>query len=110
MSRNKLTKIPEEIKAMKALRVLSLTNNVIETVPFTIASLDIRILKLAGNPLNPDLARLVEGGALSPSRVTLPDNEKETIITRKLKKYLKTAKSASRDSGGDSRYFIWRDF
>ena len=103
MSRNKISKVPDEIKAMRALRVLSLGNNLIENVPSVIASLDIRILKLAGNPLSPDLMRLVEGGAISPSRMTLPDNEKEVIITRKLKKYLRATKTTTRDSGGESR-------
>ena len=91
---------------MRALRVLSLGNNLLEDIPFVIASLDIRILKLAGNPLNPELMRIVEGVAVSPSRAALPDNEKEVIMTRKLKKYLKVAETAARDSGGDSRYSL----
>ena len=91
---------------MKALRVLSLGNNSIENVPFIIASLDIRILKLAGNPLTSDLLKIVEGGAVSPSRATLPDNEKDVIMTRKLKRFLKTAETAARDSGGESRYYL----
>ena len=91
---------------MRALRVLSLGNNLLKDIPFVIASLDIRILKLAGNPLNPELMRVVEGVAVSPSRATLLDNEKDVIMTRKLKKYLKAAETAARDSGGDSRYFL----
>jgi hypothetical protein len=103
LSRNKLVRISEDIKNMRALRVLSLGNNMIENVPPVIASLDIRILKLAGNPLNPDLMKIVEGGTVSPSRAALPDNERDVIMTRKLKKYLRSVETAARDSGGESR-------
>jgi len=94
---------------MRALRVLSLGNNMIENVPSVIASLDIRILKLAGNPLNPDLMKIVEGGTVSPSHAALPDNERDVIMTRKLKKYLRSVETAARDSGGESRYCSTRD-
>lgn len=88
---------------MKALRVLSIGNNNIETLPSSIALLDIRILKLMGNPLAPGLKKIVEGGNVSPSRAALPDHEKDVIMTRKLKKYLQSAQDTKRDSGGFSR-------
>lgn len=88
---------------MRALRVLSLGNNMIENLPPIVASLDIRILKLAGNPLNPDLMKVVDGGTVSPSHGALPDNERDVIMTRKIKKYLRSVETAARDSGGESR-------
>ena len=104
LSRNKLSKVPDEIGDMKALRVLSLLSNCIETVPYCLGNLDtLRILKLAGNPLASDLLRIVNGsdGTSSPSLATLTENEKDTLMTKRIKKFLKV-EAAARESGDGS--------
>ena len=101
ISRNKLSRIPEEIKNMKALRVLSVLYNNIDDVPFCIGYLDtLRVLKLAGNPLTHDLKRIVDSTDGSPTR-NANDYEKDALLTKKVKKYLKAA--AASESGGESR-------
>lgn len=105
LSRNKLSKVPDEIGNMKALRVLSLLNNYIETIPYCLGNLDtLRILKLAGNPLSSDLMRIVNGsdGAYSPSLATLTDNEKDTLLTKRIKKHLKVEAAAKESGDGSS--------
>lgn len=90
---------------MKALRVLSLLNNYIETIPYCLGNLDtLRILKLAGNPLSSDLMRIVNGsdGTHSPSLVTLTDNEKDTLLTKRIKKHLKVEAAAKESGDGSS--------
>ena len=105
LSRNKLSRVPDEIENMKALRVLSLLNNYIETIPYCLGSLDtLRILKLAGNPLAADLMRIVNGsdGTYSPSLSNLTDNEKDTLLTRRIKRYLKVEAAARESADGSS--------
>lgn len=96
--------IPEGVGGMRALRALSLLHNRIENVPTNIASMDtLRMLKLGGNPLIPDLLRIIGEESLSTTGVVLPDNERDAIATRKLKKHLNFAGTRSRDSEGESR-------
>lgn len=105
LSRNKLTRLPEEIIHMKALRVLSLLNNNIGDLPPCLGLLDaLKILKISGNPLTPNLMRIIDGndGSTSPPLTALADNEKESVLTRKIKKYLK-AEAAVKEGGGESR-------
>ena len=108
LSRNRLSRIPEEVKNMKALRVLSVLNNNIDDVPVCLGYLDtLKVLKLAGNPLTHDLKRIVDGTDGSPSRVatSVTDYEKDALLTKKVKKYLKAAAAAAAsESGGESRY------
>lgn len=104
LSRNKLSRVPEEIENMKALRVLSLLNNNIGDLPPCLGLLDaLRVLKIAGNPLVPTLLRILDGsdGSSSPPLTALADNEKESLVTRKIKKYLKA--EAVKESGEESR-------
>lgn len=104
LSRNKLRRIPDEIENMTALRVLSLLNNNIEDLPSCLGFLDaLKILKVAGNPLKPNLMRIVDGNdASSPPLTAVADNEKESLLTRRLKTYLKKA------SGEESRWDMTR--
>jgi hypothetical protein len=104
LSRNKLTRVPDEIKDMKTLRVLSLLNNNIAELPSCVGFLDtLRILKLAGNPLKGNLKRIVDGNdTSSPPPIALADNEKEAIVTRKVKKLLKS-EAAANELGEESR-------
>lgn len=103
-SRNKLTRVPDEIKDMKSLRVLSLLNNNIGEIPPCVGFLDtLKILKLAGNPLNGDLKHIVDGNDASSPPLTAPtDNEKEAIVTKKIKKFLKS-EAAANELGEGSR-------
>lgn len=90
---------------MKALRVLSLLNNNIGEVPLNLGFLDtLKILKIAGNPLKPSLKRVVDGNddSYSPPLTALADNEKDTLLTRKIKKYLKS-EIVAKESGEESR-------
>ena len=104
LSFNRLGTIPEDVGGMKALRVLSLLHNRIENVPPNIASMDtLSILRLGGNPLVLDLRRLVEAETLAANGGAYPDNEKDSIKTRKLKKYLRTVAARSTYSAGESR-------
>lgn len=105
LSRNKLTRVPDEIKEMKTLRVLSLLNNNIGEIPPCVGFLDtLRIVKLAGNPLRGNLKNIVDGNDTASSPLTaLADNEKEAIVTRKIKKFLKS-EAAVNELGEESRY------
>lgn len=89
---------------MKALRVLSVLNNNIDDVPYCVGYLDtLRVLKLGGNPLTHDLKRIVESTDGSPSRSAI-DYEKDALLTKKVKSYLKAAAAAATsESGGESR-------
>ena len=105
LSRNKLTRVPDEIKEMKSLRVLSLLNNNIGEIPSCVGFLDtLRIVKLAGNPLRGNLKNIVDGNdvASSPPVTALADNEKEAIVTRKIKDFLKS-EAAVNELGEESR-------
>ncbi len=96
LSRNKLISVPDEIKDMKSLRVLSLLNNNIGEIPACVGFLEtLKILKLAGNPLKGELKHIVDGNdASSPPLTALADNEKEAIVTKKIKKFLKSEAAA----------------
>lgn len=90
---------------MKTLRVLSLLNNSIVEMPSCVGFLDtLKILKLAGNPLKGNLKNIVDGNdaAFSPPPTALADNEKEAIVTRKIKKFLKS-EAAANELGEESR-------
>lgn len=90
---------------MKTLRVLSLLNNSIGEMPSCVGFLDtLKILKLAGNPLKGNLKNIVDGNdaAFSPPLTALADNEKEAIMTRKIKKFLKS-EAAANELGEESR-------
>lgn len=90
---------------MKALRVLSVANNNIADISPLLATMDnIKILKVDGNPLNPDLKRIVDGGASSPFLANATDNSREIDMTKKLKSYLRTTEAATHNSEEDSRY------
>ena len=90
---------------MKALRVLSVSNNNIESVSPQVAMMDnIKILKLDGNPLHSELKRIVDESANSPSQINTADNKKDFDTTERVKNYLVTAEGAGNNWDGDSRY------
>ena len=89
---------------MKTLRVLSVMNNNIDSVPFSLGSMDnLKIIKLAGNPLDMQLRRIVEGTDTAPSPLATPlaENGKDVLVTLRIKQYLKYV-AAALESG--SRY------
>lgn len=106
MSSNKLECIPDEIREMRALRVLSVMKNQIRNVSANVAMMDnVKILKLDHNPLNPDLKRIVDQGANSPSEVKGADTtSREIDTTEKVKRSLRTMGGPIQSSEDDSRY------
>lgn len=108
LSRNSLKKLPEEMMNMIALRVLSVMNNNLKELPFSLGFLDsLRVLKLTGNMLNAALNNIIDGKDESPKPLSapLPENEKESKLTNRIKVYLRH-EANSLESGGDSRYVI----
>ena len=89
---------------MKALRVLSLMNNNLEGLPFSIGFLDkLDVLKLASNPWNDGIKGVLDGSNESQSPGVKPIAENDTqALTKKIKKHLKD-EAAALGSGGDSR-------
>ncbi len=90
---------------MKALRVLSLLNNNIGDLPPCLGLLEaLKVLKIAGNPLKPNLMRILDGSdpSASPPLTALADNEKDSLITRRIKKHLK-AEAVIKEFGEESR-------
>ena len=92
---------------MKALRVLSVSNNSIESVSLYLATMEsVKVLKMDGNPLNVDLKRIVDEGAKSPPQTNTTSKEREQDLTEKVKTYLRTAEAAAHTVEEDSRYLI----
>lgn len=99
--------MPPEIEKMKALRVFSIQYNNIVDLPLCLGGISaLRMLKVAGNPLNPKLKRILEHGekALSPPMsVVKNDNDRDTFLTKKVTEFLRHEAVA----GEESRY-IWK--
>lgn len=107
MSRNFLTELPEELRNMKSLRFLSLMNNRLQNLPYSLGFLEsLRVVKLGSNPLNDALRGLMDGEDLSfsPADTSLGGNQKEAIITFKIKQHLKS-EATTLESPADSRYY-----
>jgi hypothetical protein len=105
LSRNNLGSLPDELKAMKSLRVLSVMHNQLNELPLSIGGLDsLRILKMAGNPLNDHLRAIIDnnGNALSPQTTPIAENEKDALLTLKIKQFLRSQLETF-ESGGESR-------
>ena len=99
--------MPEEIKDLKALQLLNVMNNNLETIPFCIGHMDnLKIVRLGNNPLKDGLREIYDNFEVSPSLRTIglkeSSNERDGIITTKVKKFL-LEEAASLESGGDSR-------
>ena len=102
--------MPEEIKDLKALRLLNVMNNHLETIPFCIGHMDnLKVIKLGNNPLKDGLRDIHENVDVSPSLRTAglkaSPNERDGILTTKMKKFL-LDEAASLESGGDSRLVV----
>ena len=106
LSRNSISRIPDEVSRMGRLRVLSLADNLITTVPLFFGHMDaLQILKLLGNRLTRReimniVARTVE--PISPSLQALSENRREAAVTRVLKEWMRR-ESVATDMGGELR-------
>lgn len=112
LSKNDLTMIPNDIDKMKSLRVFAIHHNRIENLPLGLGNIGtLRMLKLAGNPLNSYLKQLTDGNEdlMSPSTPALPvdENEKDKILTQVVIRYLRNPHFPHfppKESEGESRY------
>ena len=105
VSRNRIEVLPDEIRAMKSLRFLSVMDNNLETLPLSLGHLEsLRLLKTAGNPLSEALSVIVAENDPTPSPMptSINNNEKDALITIKIKQHLKS-EALALESGGDSR-------
>ena len=78
---------------MKSLRFLSVMNNRLTSLPYSLGfSESLRLLKLGSNPLNDNLRALVDShdSSISPTSSNISENEKEAVITVKVKQYLRS--------------------
>ena len=88
---------------MRSLRVLSVMHNNLDELPLTLGPLEsLRILKMAGNPWNEALRAIIAGSDSTPSPLVTPigENEKDALLTIKIKQYLK-AEADAHHSGGE---------
>ncbi|ETI23709.1 hypothetical protein G647_05514 [Cladophialophora carrionii CBS 160.54] len=92
ISRNKVRKIPGDIKNLKSLRVFSIVHNRVEDLPTELCEMTkLQILKIAENPLRFKLKKIVEAKESEVSFSEMTDHERETAITREIKRYLREA-------------------
>ena len=87
ISRNKLRRVPEEIKQLTSLRVFSLMYNKVEELPSSLADMNkLQILKVAENPLRFRLRRTIDSTELELATSALTDNDKEIAKTSEIKR------------------------
>ncbi|KIW70804.1 hypothetical protein PV04_03042 [Phialophora macrospora] len=90
ISRNKVRKISGDIKNLKSLRVFSVVHNRVEDLPTELCEMTkLQILKIAENPLRFKLKKIVEAKESEVSFSEMTDHERETAITREIKRYLR---------------------
>lgn len=80
-------------------------NNRLQSLPYSLGFLEsLRLLKLGSNPLNGALRSLVDGHdfSISPTNSNISENEKEALITVKVKQYLRS-EATTLESPADSR-------
>lgn len=95
LSRNKISKIPEEIKNLTSLRVFSIMQNRLDDLPLGIADMNkLQILKVSGNALKYPLRRVLEDKEEEVASSSMTDNQKEVAVTAALKQYLKSRQPA----------------
>ncbi|KAL8669216.1 MAG: hypothetical protein Q9168_006187 [Polycauliona sp. 1 TL-2023] len=95
---NRIRHFPEDIGRFKKLKYFDMTKNSIKHVPAGIKDLNsLQVLKLGGNPLHPDIARIVD----VKDSDSLHNVSPEHIATSRLKQYLKE-EAALRESEGSS--------
>ena len=111
LSRNKISRIPDEVRKLTSLRVFSIMQNRLDDLPAGLADMNkLQILKVAGNPLRWPLRKVLENteAEMAPSGMT--DNEKEVAVTAELKIFLKNrmiATTPEPETSADTRYEPW---
>lgn len=107
MSKNRLRKIPDEIRHLSSLKVLSLMFNRIEDLPYSMCDMtQLQIIKMANNPMRVRLKNIVEkkGGEMDAMRAN--ENERDIAVTVEIKKYLRELQPVinpvDQDSGDES--------
>ena len=91
---------------MGQLRFLSVMYNRLQNLPYSLGFLEqLRLLKLGSNPLNEKLRNLVDSRdvSISPTSSNISDNEREAVITVRIKQYLKS-EATTLESSAESRY------
>lgn len=108
LSRNKISKLPDEIKNLSSLRVLSVVQNRLDDLPAGVSNMNkLQILKVAGNPLRHPLRRVLETSEAEMASSSLTDNEKEVAVTAELKRFLRMRQpitTSDFESSSDARY------
>jgi len=107
LSRNKISKIPEEIRKLKSLRVFSIMQNRLDDLPVGLSEMNkLQILKVSGNSLKYPLRRVLELKEAEVATSSMTDNEKEVAVTAELKTYLKSRQpipAPDPESGSEAR-------
>ncbi|KAL9038914.1 MAG: hypothetical protein Q9180_002843 [Flavoplaca navasiana] len=97
LGNNRIRNFPEDIGRIKQLKFFDMTKNNIKSVPSGVKDLNnLKVLKLRGNPLRPDIARIVDA---KDTIVSHDEIDKYAIVTSNLKQYLK-GEAAARESEG----------
>lgn len=96
LSRNKISRIPDEVRKLTSLRVFSIMQNRLDDLPVGLADMNkLQILKVSGNFLKFPLRRVLENKESEVSSLTTSTNEKEAMVTAELKRFLKTRRQQS---------------
>lgn len=111
ISRNKVSKISDEVRKLTALRVFSIMQNRLDDLPLGLADMNkLQILKVAGNSLKYPLRRVLETKEAEVASLSMTVTEKEVAVTAELKRFLKSRQpppmptsSGDLDSSSDAR-------
>lgn len=107
MSKNRLRKIPDEIRHLSSLKVLSLMYNRIEDLPSSMCDMtQLQIIKMANNPMRFRLKNIVEKKGSEMDAMRANENERDIAVTVEIKKHLRELQPVinpiDHDSGDES--------
>ncbi|RMD43112.1 hypothetical protein DV735_g1998, partial [Chaetothyriales sp. CBS 134920] len=96
ISRNKVRTISPEISNLTSLRVFAIVSNRVEDLPTELSEMkNLQMLKLADNPLRLRLKKVIDAKEKDTALSGLTENERETIITAELKRFLARSQLAA---------------